>query len=66
MLVTALQEAQAKGGGVIATMNLTTVQNKRYGIPAGVVTQVRYPRQTTPLRSSSPLFFLFFFACLIS
>lgn len=42
VLVTALQEAQAKGGGVIATMNLTTVGNKWYGIPAGVVTQVTF------------------------
>ena len=41
-LVTALQEAQAKGSGVIVTMNLTTIENTRWGIPAGIETEVTF------------------------
>lgn len=40
VVITALQAAQAEGNGVIATLNLTTVENKFWGIPSGVVTQV--------------------------
>lgn len=42
VVITALQESQAKGNGVIATFNLTTVENKFWGIPSGIVTQVTF------------------------
>jgi hypothetical protein len=41
-LVTALQAAQAKGTGVVVTMPLTTIQNDRWGIPAGIETEVTF------------------------
>ena len=41
-VITALQEAQASGNGVIATLNLTTVENTFWGIPSGISTQVTF------------------------
>lgn len=41
-LVTALQAAQAKGTGVVVTMPLTTIRNDRWGIPAGIETEVTF------------------------
>jgi hypothetical protein len=35
-----LQEAQAKGNGIIGTFQLTTVQNDWWGIPAGISSQI--------------------------
>jgi len=35
IVVSALQAAQAKGEGIIATFNLTTIENTWWGIPAG-------------------------------
>mmetsp|Transcript_14298 Transcript_14298/g.21406 ORF Transcript_14298/g.21406 Transcript_14298/m.21406 type:complete len:569 (-) Transcript_14298:197-1903(-) len=41
-LVVALQEAQAAGNGIIATLNLTTVHNDWWGVPAGVKSQITF------------------------
>jgi hypothetical protein len=49
VVIKALQAAQAKGGGVIATFNLTTVENKYWGIPSGIVTQVSERVVNVPL-----------------
>lgn len=35
-VVLGLQEAQAKGDGIVASFNLTTVQNDWWGVPAGL------------------------------
>jgi hypothetical protein len=41
-VITALQAAQAKGNGIIATFNLTTIENKWWGIPAGIESQITF------------------------
>jgi hypothetical protein len=41
-VATALQAAQAEGNGIIHTVNLTTVDNSWWGIPAGFTTQVTF------------------------
>jgi len=41
-VITALQEAQAKGNGVIATFNLTTVDNPWWGVPAGITSEITF------------------------
>jgi len=41
-LITQLQEAQARGNGIITTMNLTTVGNTLWNVPAGITTQVTF------------------------
>lgn len=41
-VITALQDAQAKGNGIIATLNLTTIQNDWWGIPAGITTEITF------------------------
>lgn len=35
-----LQEAQAKGNGIIGTFQLTTVENEWWGIPSGITSQI--------------------------
>lgn len=40
VVVSALQAAQAKGTGIVAKFNLTTVENKWRGIPAGFQVQI--------------------------
>jgi hypothetical protein len=40
VLVHAMQAAQTKGNGIIATMNLTTIENERWGIDSGIETEV--------------------------
>lgn len=39
-VVSALQAAQAKGEGIIATFNLTTIENKWWGVPAGINAEI--------------------------
>lgn len=39
-LAVALQDSQAQGCGAVASVSLTTVENKLWGIPAGIRTQV--------------------------
>jgi hypothetical protein len=41
-VVLALQDAQAKGKGILATFNLTTVENAWWGIPAGQQVEVTF------------------------
>ncbi len=40
ILVEALQAAQANGNGIIAMMNLTTIENTKWNIEAGIETEV--------------------------
>lgn len=42
VVVSALQAAQAKGNGIIATFNLTTIENKWWGIPAGLNVEITF------------------------
>jgi predicted acylesterase/phospholipase RssA len=42
VVVESLQKAQQKGSGAIATFFLTTIANKKYGIPAGIRTQITF------------------------
>lgn len=41
-VITTLQAAQAKGNGIFATFNLTTVANTWWGIPAGLEVEVTF------------------------
>jgi hypothetical protein len=41
-VASALQQAQAVGNGIIATFNLTTVENAWWGIPAGITSQITF------------------------
>lgn len=41
-LITQLQAAQAKGDGNIVTMNLTTIGNSIWNVPAGITTEVTF------------------------
>jgi hypothetical protein len=41
-VVKALQAAQSKGNGIVATFNLTTVANEWWGIPAGFTAEVTF------------------------
>lgn len=41
-VITALQESQARGKGIFATFNLTTIENKWWGIPAGITAEVTF------------------------
>jgi hypothetical protein len=41
-LIMKMQEAQAKGDGNIVTMNLTTIENRVWNIPAGITTEVTF------------------------
>jgi len=41
-VASALQKAQADGNGIIATFNLTTVENVWWGIPAGITSQITF------------------------
>jgi hypothetical protein len=41
-VVSALQAAQAKGDGIFATLNLTTIDNNWWGIPAGITTEITF------------------------
>lgn len=41
-VMAALQKAQSEGKGIMATFELTTVENKWWGIPAGFKTQVTF------------------------
>lgn len=41
-LAAALQEKQQGGGGIVVTTELTTVENARWGVPAGFVANVTW------------------------
>lgn len=41
-LITKLQDAQQIGNGVITTLNLTTVENVKWGIPSGITSQITF------------------------
>mmetsp|Transcript_13113 Transcript_13113/g.12707 ORF Transcript_13113/g.12707 Transcript_13113/m.12707 type:complete len:569 (-) Transcript_13113:163-1869(-) len=41
-VVKALQDAQQQGNGIIATLNLTTIQNDNWGIPHGFTAQITF------------------------
>lgn len=41
-LITQLQEAQAKGDGIVTTMKLTTIGNSVWSVPAGIVSEVTF------------------------
>jgi hypothetical protein len=42
VVVSALQEAQAKGQGIISTHTLTTIENTWWGVPAGLTFEVTF------------------------
>lgn len=42
MVISALQAAQATGKGIFATFNLTTIENRWWGIPAGITTEITF------------------------
>jgi hypothetical protein len=41
-VIKGLQAAQSEGNGIIASFNLTTIENKRWGIPAGFEVEVTF------------------------
>ena len=41
-LITKMQQAQAKGNGIVVTMNLTTIGNSVWNIPAGITAEVTF------------------------
>lgn len=41
-VVIGLQQAQQQGKGIIATFTLTTIENKRWGIPAGINSEITF------------------------
>lgn len=41
-LITKMQEAQGKGGGIVVSMNLTTIGNDVWNIPAGITSEVTF------------------------
>lgn len=41
-VVSGLQAAQQAGNGIVATFNLTTIENSWWGIPAGITTEITF------------------------